>query len=131
MAHDASFPERAPANREWKRRRLATLREELRRDPLGKYVAVAGGRIVGFVFARLVKDLLDDFSFVHITSLAVEPGFRRQGIASALLEQVEDLARRSGVGHLELEVSLVNREAMRLYEERGYVPYRVVMKKTL
>ena len=131
MARDASFPERAPTDRQWKRRRLAALREDLRRDRAGIYVAEHEGRVVGFVFARLVKDAADELPFVHISSIAVEPAWRRRGIASRLMEQVEALARLAGVDTVELEVSLVNLEAMRLYERRGYVTYRAVMKKAL
>ena len=33
MAYDASFPERPPAGREWRRYRRLALRDELRHDP--------------------------------------------------------------------------------------------------
>jgi ribosomal protein S18 acetylase RimI-like enzyme len=129
LAYDASFPERAPASREWKRYRRLALREELRRDPIGKWVAECEGRIIGFIFARFVGNTMDDVPYVHIESVAVDPAYRHRGVASRLLEQVEETARRTGIEWSELEVSVSNDEAVQLYERRGYTTYRIVMRK--
>jgi ribosomal protein S18 acetylase RimI-like enzyme len=131
LAYDASFPERAPAGREWRRYQLLARRDELHRDPIGKWVAECDGSVVGFLFARFVGNTMDGVSYVHIESLAVDPAYRGRGIASKLLTEVEEMARRTGIEWSELEVSLSNVEAIDLYERRGYAPYRAVMRKRL
>jgi [ribosomal protein S18]-alanine N-acetyltransferase len=57
----------------------------------------------------------------HLMNIAVDPGLRRQGIASALLnallEQIDD---GSGSAQLTLEVRPTNHAAIRLYEQFGF-----------
>ena len=57
---------------------------------------------------------------VHITNLAVDPRFRRRGVARALLGQTMEDARRHGVELLFLEVRPTNVEALALYESFGF-----------
>ncbi len=55
-----------------------------------------------------------------IYSVAVSPGFRRRGIASALIRRLEtDLAHR-GCLKVNLQVRVGNVQAILLYEELGY-----------
>ena len=53
----------------------------------------------------------------ELLNLAVEPGSRRRGVASSLLDA---LAREAG-GDLFLEVAATNRPAISLYEHHGWV----------
>ena len=57
---------------------------------------------------------------VHITNLAVDPRFRRRGVARALLGQTMEDARQRGVELLFLEVRPTNVEALALYESFGF-----------
>lgn len=70
---------------------------------------------VGFVLAR---DLGGEF---EILSLGVLPGWRRRGIACALLRAVFAESERRGGGSVVLEVACDNNAARRLYAALGFV----------
>ena len=55
-----------------------------------------------------------------IVGLAVAPGDRRRGVASALLAAAEQHARVRGARKLSLRVLGTNETAMRLYERLGF-----------
>jgi ribosomal-protein-alanine N-acetyltransferase len=76
-------------------------------------VAEVGGRVAGHVGVWRALDEL------HITTLAVDPDYRRRGIASALMEAVFE---RYGAEYDEftLEVRENNFAAINLYEKFGF-----------
>ena len=57
---------------------------------------------------------------IHITNLAVHPGWRRQGVARALLGITIEDARRRHLRLAILEVRPTNTEALKLYEGHGF-----------
>ena len=72
------------------------------------------GRLVGFcAFWRILDEL-------HINNLAVLPPYRRQGVASALLDRVLAEGHSLGAAHATLEVRQSNEAAVRLYEACGF-----------
>jgi ribosomal-protein-alanine N-acetyltransferase len=74
-------------------------------------VAVYSGAIVGYA-------VVDDWSdHKHVVSIAVRAGFRRRGIAQALLD---DLFERSRPGPLRLELRRSNHEALQLYMKNDF-----------
>lgn len=56
----------------------------------------------------------------EIISLAVDPGYRKQGVATALVKRACANAKRAGVERLSLTVRATNRGAIRLYELLGF-----------
>jgi ribosomal-protein-alanine N-acetyltransferase len=58
----------------------------------------------------------------HITTFAVLPAWRRQGVGGRLLIELLDLAMGMGAAVATLEVRLSNRAARRLYERFGFRP---------
>jgi len=72
------------------------------------------GAVAGFCSFWLVFDEL------HINNLAIRPEFRRQGMATALLEQAMALAAREGARRATLEVRRSNAPARRVYERLGF-----------
>ncbi|MGQ9547840.1 MAG: GNAT family N-acetyltransferase [Roseiflexus sp.] len=60
----------------------------------------------------------------YITDVAVLARYRRNGIARALLDHVEQEARQRGKKFLGLYVSASNMPARRLYADVGFVDYR-------
>ena len=74
-------------------------------------VAEQDGRIVGFVVSRATAP--DEH---EILNLAIEPEYRRRGIARALLRE----SMKSGAWFLEVRES--NLPAIRLYESLGFRP---------
>jgi ribosomal-protein-alanine N-acetyltransferase len=74
-------------------------------------VALAEGRVVGFIACR--RTAADES---EILNLAVDPQFRRRGVARQLVEQVLE----SAGGALFLEVRESNHAARKLYESMGF-----------
>jgi ribosomal protein S18 acetylase RimI-like enzyme len=58
--------------------------------------------------------------FASIEDIRVEPGFRKQGIGRALVEQAIIWARGKGMPGIRLETQDVNVPACRLYERCGF-----------
>jgi ribosomal protein S18 acetylase RimI-like enzyme len=68
--------------------------------------------------------------YAELTELYVEPGWRRMGIAKALMTFAEDLARQSGAAELTLLTGSDNLAAQAFYRSMGYAPGDVGMVKT-
>ena len=74
------------------------------------------GRLLGYL---IISRYVDAW---HVMNVAVEPGHRRRGIASLLLNRLFELtAGRSRRGYT-LEVRVSNAGAIKLYEELGFRP---------
>lgn len=99
-----------PEIAQWTRRDY----ERVASGEMAGWVATEGERIAGFLVARIVLDEME------ILNLAVEPGYRRRGTASRLLEEalVWGRTRRAGKAHLEVRAS--NLAALKFYEGHGF-----------
>ncbi len=53
--------------------------------------------------------------------LAVDPAFRGQGVAKALLLQADDVARQRGIAVLRVDTNTQNQATQRLFPALGYV----------
>ena len=71
---------------------------------------------------RLVGFAIMEFYAIHahLNLLAVQPGFRRQGIGRQLLEWLEASARTAGVFTVNLELRSTNDAARAFYEKLGF-----------
>ena len=56
----------------------------------------------------------------HVMNIAVNPAFRRRGIATALLERLFELTDDGGRRGYTLEVRVSNEAAIKLYERLGF-----------
>ncbi|RBM06338.1 ribosomal protein S18-alanine N-acetyltransferase [Novacetimonas cocois] len=83
---------------------------------LGVVMTVADGAQVpaGFLMARHVVDEAE------ILTLAVDPAFRRRGMARTLLSWLRHVAASHGVARLFLEVGTHNAAAIALYQGAGF-----------
>ena len=59
-------------------------------------------------------------STLYVDALAVAPGFRRRGVATALLAGAEEAAAAAGLAGVSLDTGLHNEPARALYEATGY-----------
>lgn len=92
-------------------------RSELVSNRLANYlVARAGSTVVAYGGMWLMVDE------AHITTFAVHPAWRRQGIGEQLLLAFLDLARDRRAHEATLEVRLSNLPARKLYEKFGFRP---------
>ena len=88
---------------------------ELTTNRLARYLgARANGTLVGFGGIWLMVDE------AHITTMAVHPEHRRQGVATAMLLELLQEARRGGARVATLDVRVSNVDAQRLYRAFGF-----------
>lgn len=73
--------------------------------------------IAGFVIAQVETD---DTDFGHIITLNIAPHFRHKGIATQLLNEIENLLKQRGINECRLEVREDNHAAIKLYHKLGY-----------
>ena len=78
------------------------------------YVLRTAGKVTAFCSCWIVSDEL------HINTLAVDPEFRRQGLATLLMRQLLNVAQAEGATRALLEVRRSNVPAIRLYESLGF-----------
>ena len=85
-------------------------------NPLSYWlVAVEGDRLAGYVGSQSVLDEAD------MMNIAVEPAYRRQGIAEGLVERLVSHLALTQVRCLTLEVRASNEPAKALYEKLGFI----------
>ena len=76
--------------------------------------AFEGERMAGYM---IISRYVDAW---HVMNIAVDPDFRRRGIATALLEQLFELTEDQGRLGYTLEVRVSNVGAIKLYERLGF-----------
>ena len=88
-------------------------------------LAEIGGKLVGTILFRPVGSgkgtpwyLRPDVA--TLGQFAVEPGWQRRGIGSALMDWVERRARETGAGELALDTAEPAEELIRFYARRGF-----------
>lgn len=100
--------------------------EDVRLERL--WLADVDGRIAGFAaittdqepeYADVGWDLSETAIVVH--RLAVDPELRGLGVAEALLQRAEVVARERGIGVLRIDTNVENEATQRLFPKCGYV----------
>ena len=84
-------------------------------NPLSLWlVAVDDGNVAGYVGSQTVMDETD------MMNIAVDKGYRRQGIAQMLVEALVERLKKMDSRCLTLEVRISNAPAIALYEKLGF-----------
>ncbi len=78
------------------------------------FVAVSDNNTVGYAGMHIIC------GECYIANVAVSSAYRRNGIASALLEKLESTAKKENGEFLTLEVRQSNEKAINLYSKHGY-----------
>lgn len=82
-------------------------------------VAEDEGKVVGSIGCTLKKSL-SEYSYVYITEVNVHPDFRKLGIASQLIKEVEKYASDNGADHIYCYIFEPNNASKSLFTELGY-----------
>ncbi|MCB0131314.1 MAG: GNAT family N-acetyltransferase [Caldilineaceae bacterium] len=94
-------------------------------------VAIIHNRVVGFAGLRIVPYLFYDGVHAELTELFVEESHRRQGIARALMQFAEQIARERNGHELVLHTGADNQTARKFYAAMGYTEWELVLGRTL
>jgi ribosomal protein S18 acetylase RimI-like enzyme len=94
-------------------------------------LAQVDGRTAGFVCVRVVPFMSEDTPYAEVSDLYVDAAFRRQGIATALLEAADTHAREQGAAEIVVLTGDDNAAAQALYRRIGYGDYAVALRKPL
>ena len=95
-------------------------RQEIETNRMAHYIVARVGReVVGFAGIWLMVDQ------AHITTFAVDPDWRRQGVGSQMILALLRMSRTLGARQATLEVRLSNLAARSLYERFGFRPVGV------
>jgi len=81
-------------------------------------VAKANNDMTGFVIAQV--EVENDRVFGHIITVNVVPTYRRKGIGTKMLIEIESLLKQKGITECQLEVREDNSAALKLYQSVGY-----------
>jgi ribosomal-protein-alanine acetyltransferase len=98
-------------SRPWSYEALA---EELRNPLAVFFVAEYGDKAVAYAG---MHHILDEG---YITNIAVHPDFRRQGLATALVHELDGYADENDLNRLTLEVRASNSAAIVIYRHAGF-----------
>lgn len=79
------------------------------------FVALLGRTVVGYVGSQSVMEQAD------MMNIAVNPDYRRQGIAESLIERLVAELKDKQVSSLTLEVRASNAPAIALYRKLGFI----------
>ena len=90
-----------------------------------------GGERAGYVLATTKHDYFTRAAHAHVEVIAVTPEAERRGVARALMDAIEEWARRRGYRHVTLNVFDRNTRAKALYDSLGYEVETVHYRKAL
>lgn len=96
--------------------------EELLLDLAHPCVMKMGEVLVGFMDYWLIKDE------IHLITIAIDPSYRRLGLASKFLEHLLEVSRQKWVKKIFLDVRKSNMAAIALYQKFGFVKIGVRKK---
>ena len=101
----------------------------LDKDDSATFVAVLGGRIVGYItiFVRQQPSFYKIKKVGAISGLMIHKAHRRKGIASKLLAQATAFFEEQGVQYFTVYTASANQDALRFYERNGMTPLHITM----
>jgi aminoglycoside 3-N-acetyltransferase I len=97
----------------------AYLQRLLAKDHIVVLVAISADTILGGLFAYELEKFEQQRSEFYIYDLAVREGHRRQGIATALIAQLRQIAANRGVQVIFVQADYGDDPAIALYDKLG------------
>ncbi len=91
------------------------------------FIAEVNSEPAGYAYAEIVHlpetPLRHAWDEVHLHHISVRPAYRRNGVASALLDAVRAAASDNGIGLVTLQVWTFNAGAQAFFRRQGFTPY--------
>jgi GNAT superfamily N-acetyltransferase len=84
------------------------------------HVAEAEGEVVAFVALHVMPRFEHSDRICRVLALVVDAGVRERGLGHRLMQEAENLARRTGCAFIEVTAGHHRPEALQLYESLGY-----------
>jgi ribosomal-protein-alanine N-acetyltransferase len=81
-------------------------------------IAKIDGEVEGFIIVQV--EIENDLLFGHIITINVSPNYRKKGIATKLLNEIETILKQKSINEIRLEVREDNNAAIKLYQKTGY-----------
>jgi ribosomal protein S18 acetylase RimI-like enzyme len=99
-------------------------------------VAESNDSFAGFVAgwiaeANNIAETPDSNRYGYVSDICVMPGFRGRGIATQLLDGIEQYLGRAGVTRLRINALAVSTSAQASYEHAGFSPYEILYEKLI
>ena len=91
----------------------------LEKDNVVPIIALVDGTVVGGLVAYELEKFEQQRSELYIYDLAVDEGYRRQGIATALIEAVRQVARQRKAWVVYVQADYGDEPAVELYSKLG------------
>ncbi len=110
-AHDIAQTEKICFAVPWSEK---SIHEFLENEFSVSFSAVCGNNIIGYIGMYVLQ------SEGEIANIAVNPEYRRRGIASMLIEHIIRYCSKNNISKLKLEVRESNAPALKLYEKFGF-----------
>ena len=95
------------------------LRRLLSKDTFIAIAAVADNKVVGGLAAYVLEKFEQERSEIYIYDLAVGEGYRRQGIATGLINLLREMAVRYNAWVIYVQADPPDEPAVKLYESLG------------
>ena len=95
------------------------------------FVTTTGSTKIACLWLGIAIDQVNGVRHPNIFLVYVDPAYRRQGIAKALIQHAEAWAKNSGYTQMGLQVFTANRSAIELYQQLGYQPRSISMMREL
>lgn len=92
-------------------------------------LAELDGNVVGFASLRLLNYLGEDAPYAEVSELFVLERYRRQGIARALMTELEVRARAAGASSVAVLTAGDNDTAIALYRAMGFQEFSIALQK--
>jgi len=89
-------------------------KNDIRSQDAIAFVVEYQGSIIGYSLSSFVN------AGFHITNIAIDKEYQRQGIASTLMQKLENIATENSCHYIYLEVRTNNTAAIDLYKSLGY-----------
>lgn len=105
-----------PIGDTWQEHKKQTVDYDLVNNPMGAFVAEAGGKVIGFVCTRLQRYRLTG----HVANLAVVAEFQGMGVGKALMAASLEYFRESGMLYARIETLEQNVKARSFYPALGF-----------